>query len=123
MRRKGQTSWNGEPTFFNIKSWVLRAPRIARKLEKIDHAIGPVATREDLALFLGIPKNAQKVNSLVEDIRDALMDYQVCPPKGLALLIADIYSGFVATRHRQRKLSTDRESYCPMTLASVVTRK
>jgi len=37
----------------------------------------PVATQEDLALFLGIPKNAQKVNGLVEDIRDALMDYQV----------------------------------------------
>jgi len=39
--------------------------------------MGSVATQEGLARFLGIPKNAQKVNGLVEDIRDALMDYQV----------------------------------------------
>jgi len=52
--------------------------------------MGSVATREDLALFLGIPKNAQKINSLVEDIRDALMDYQVCPPKSLGLVVANI---------------------------------
>jgi len=39
--------------------------------------MGPVATQEDLGLFLGVPENARKVNGLVEDIRDALMDYQV----------------------------------------------
>jgi len=39
--------------------------------------MGSVATQEDLAIFLGVPENAQKVNGLVEDIRDALMDYQV----------------------------------------------
>jgi len=39
--------------------------------------MGSVATQEDLASFLGAPENAQKVNGLVEDIRDALMDYQV----------------------------------------------
>jgi len=45
--------------------------------------MGSVATQEDLAPFLGIPKNVQKVNGLVEDIRDALMDYQVWSPKDL----------------------------------------
>ena len=56
---------------------------MARKLEEIGQAMGSVATQEDLAPFLGIPKNVQKVNGLVEDIRDALMDYQVWSPKDL----------------------------------------
>ena len=42
-------------------------------------------TQEDLARFLKDPKNSQKLDDLVEDIRDALMDYQVCAPNGLAL--------------------------------------
>jgi len=37
--------------------------------------------QKDLALFLKNPKNAQKVNGLVQDTRYALMDYQVCPTK------------------------------------------
>jgi len=46
-------------------------------LEEIGQTMGSVATQEGLARFLGVPKNAQEVNGLVEDIRDALMDYQV----------------------------------------------
>jgi len=76
--------------------------------------MGSVAAQEGLTRFLGIPENAQKVNGLVEDIRDALMDYQVWFPKRLALAVADICPDFVATRHQQRKLSTDRESCSPM---------
>jgi len=83
--------------------------------------MGSMATREDPALFLGIPENAQKLNSLVEDIRDALMDYQVRPPKRLAFVVADVCSDLVTTRHPQRGLSTDREPYSPMVLASVIT--
>jgi len=37
-----------------------------------------MTTQEDVAYFLNNPENAQKLNSLVEDIRHALMDYQVC---------------------------------------------
>jgi len=58
-------------------------PWITRKLEEIGQAIGLVATQEDLALFLGIPENALKVNDLVEDVRDALMNYQVWSPRSL----------------------------------------
>jgi len=50
-------------------------------LKKIGQTLGSVATQEGLAHFLGIPKNAQEINGLVEDIRDALMDYQVGYPK------------------------------------------
>jgi len=74
---------------------------IVRKLEEIGQAMGSVATRNDLALFFGIPENARKLNDLVEDIRDALMEYQVRSPKRLALVAANMWSDFVATRHPQ----------------------
>jgi len=49
-----------------------------------------MTTRKDLALFLKKPENAQKLNGLVQDIRYAVMDYQVCTPEGLALVVADM---------------------------------
>jgi len=70
-----------------------------------------ITTQEDLALFLKNPENAQKLNGLVEDIRDALIEYQVCSPKSLALVVANICSDFVATGHLQGGLSADRESH------------
>jgi len=36
-----------------------------------------VMAQEDLALFLRTPENAQRLNGLVEDVRYALIDYQV----------------------------------------------
>jgi len=68
-----------------------------------------MAIKKDLTLFLKNPRSAQEFNSLVQDIRDALMDYQVCSFKRLALVVANIFSDFVATRHLQRGVSTDRE--------------
>jgi len=85
--------------------------------------MGSVATQEGLACFLGIPKNAQEVNRLVEDTRDALMDYQVWSPKRPVLIIADICSDFAATGHLQRRLSADRESYPLLVPCFVVTCK
>jgi len=70
----------------------------------------PMTTRKDLALFLKKPENAQKLNGLVQDIRYAVMDYQVCSPEGLAPVVANICSDLDATRHLQRELSEDCES-------------
>jgi len=73
--------------------------------------VGSVATQEDLALSLGISENAHKLNGLVEDIRDALMDYQVCSLERHVLAVANnICSDFAATGHIQGGLSTDSES-------------
>jgi len=69
-----------------------------------------VAAHEGLALFLKNPENARKLNGLVEDVRDALIDYQVCFPKTFVLAVANIWSDLVATRDLQRGLSADRES-------------
>jgi len=53
--------------------------------------MGSIAAREDLAGFLNNPENARKLNGLVEDIRYALMDYQVRTPRILALQLSDTY--------------------------------
>jgi len=82
-----------------------------------------ITTQEDLALFLKNPENAQRLNDMVQDIRDALMDYQVRSSKRPALAMANIYSDFVATRHLRRGLSTNRESYSPTVTPFVVTCK
>jgi len=39
--------------------------------------------RNDLALFLKKAENSQKLNGLVQDIRYAVMDYQVGSPNDL----------------------------------------
>jgi len=54
--------------------------------------MNPITTKKDLALSLKKPENAQKFNDLVQDIRYALMDYQVCTYERLALVVADVLS-------------------------------
>jgi hypothetical protein len=54
---------------------------VSRKLKEASKALESITVRKDLAQFLDIVNNAQKLNGLVEDIRDALMGYQVCIPK------------------------------------------
>ena len=51
---------------------------ISKKLEEVGRAMNPISTRNDHADFLNDPENAQRLNALVEDIRHAFMDYQVC---------------------------------------------
>ena len=53
----------------------------SRKLKEIEQSMDSITTQEDLTLFLNDPENAQRLNGLVEDIRYALMEYQVCAPK------------------------------------------
>jgi len=52
----------------------------------------PITTKKDLALFLKKPENAQKLNDLVQGIRYAVMDYQVCAHERLALVVVDVLS-------------------------------
>ena len=64
---------------------------IVRKLEEVDQAMNSMTTRNDLAGFLNDSENAQRLNGLVEDIRYALMDYQVCIPKTLGPIASKIF--------------------------------
>jgi len=85
--------------------------------------VDSMATQKDLAHFFKKTENAHRLNSLVQDIRDAMVDYQVGFPKSLTLLVANIHSDFVATRHVQRGLSADRESHSATVPSLIVTCK
>jgi len=60
-----------------------------------------MTNKKDFTLFLKVPENAQKLNDLVQDVRYALMDYQVYSPKSLVLTIVNICPDFVTTRYLQ----------------------
>ena len=51
---------------------------IARKLEAVDQELALLARQGKTAGFLANTENAQRINGLVEDIREVMMDYQVC---------------------------------------------
>jgi hypothetical protein len=69
-----------------------------RKLEEVGQALDSIVTQKDLTQFLNGTGNAQKLNKLVEDICDALMEYQVCTPKSLALIISDTTPDLLTAR-------------------------
>jgi len=96
---------------------------IIRKLKEIGQAMDSVTAQEDLALLLKKPDNAQKLNGLVQDIRDVLMDYQVCSLGSPALIVANVCSDLVAKRYLQRGLSADCESHSITAPSFVVTCK
>lgn len=52
--------------------------RISRKLEDVLQDLIPLVEQGETTEFGNNTGNAQKLDSLVEDIRDAVMHYQVC---------------------------------------------
>ena len=62
-----------------------------------------IKTQSDLPDFLNDPENVQRLNALVEDIRYAFMDYQVCTTKWFPLLASN-----ARFRFRYRQIYTTR---------------
>ena len=52
--------------------------RIYRKLEDIHQDLVTLGSQRKTKGFFNNVENADKLGSLVEDIRDAMVDYQVC---------------------------------------------
>ena len=50
-----------------------------RKLDNVLQRLAPLEERGRVTQFLNSTEDANKLSGLVEDIRDAMMDYQVCP--------------------------------------------
>ena len=51
----------------------------ARKLENILRELAPLEQRGKITRFLNGTKDTDKLSGVAEDIREAMMDYQVCP--------------------------------------------
>ena len=76
---------------------------IPRKLEAISQSLAIPADQEEAMEFLANAKNVQKINDLVEDIHEVLMDYQVCTSGYLFSNISDL-----CARLHYNKISTMR---------------
>ena len=60
-----------------------------RKLTAAGQVMNTMTTQENFAQFLNVPENAQRINHLVEDVRYALMEYQVCAPENLNPILSN----------------------------------
>ena len=70
---------------------------ITRKLEDIDQDLAQLAEQGKTVGFLANIENTQRINDLAEDIREVMLDYQVCMPNYLLLLCLMSVLDFVAT--------------------------
>jgi len=75
----------------------------ARKLRRVLRDLTPLAKQGNVEGFFGNVKNADKLIGLVEDVRDAVMDYQVRDQNELIGLAPDIHLRFHCS-----KISTTR---------------
>jgi hypothetical protein len=81
---------------------------ISRKLEDIHQDLTQLAGQGTVVGFLTNTENAQRISGLVEDIREVMIDYQVCLLNYSFLLCLMFALDFVATRYLRQELST----YC-----------
>ena len=90
---------------------------VARKLEDVCRDLALLAEQGKVMGFLTNTENAQRISGLVEDIRDAMIAYQVCASNHLILPCLTIVVDFITTRYLRQRSSTHREShllaFCP----------
>ena len=72
---------------------------IRRKLEEVRKTLDSMGAQKDIVKFLNNSGNAQRVNGLVEDVRDALVDYQVCLSNHSLLPCLTFTPDFITTRY------------------------
>ena len=81
---------------------------IARKLDDVDRELALLAGQGKVVGFLANTENAQRINGLVEDIREVMMDYQVCASNILLFPYLINVLDLVATRYLRQELSPHR---------------
>lgn len=74
-------------------------PGIARKLEIVLQNLNPLEEQGGIAGFLKNANDAQKLKDLVEDIRDAIMDYLVCTSNPILTSHLMFTPDFITTRY------------------------
>lgn len=100
MKKREKASWNGKPNPPKLELVLMY--ETTRKLTVASEAMDTMVAQEDLTHFLNNPENAQGLNCLVEDVRYALMEYQVCAPERPNSIIANICLRF----HYSRRFTT-----------------
>ena len=80
-------------------------------MEDVHQDLIPLAEQGTAQGFFNNVKNADKLGGLVEDIRDAMMDYQVSMAHYSFLPCPTFVLDFVATRYLRQELPAHRESH------------
>ena len=75
----------------------------ARKLEEVLHELEPLVDQGKVAGFFLNVKNSEKLGGLAEDVRDAMMEYQVCTSPHFIFTTSE-----TCTRPHYRRISTTR---------------
>jgi len=86
---------------------------IARKLEDVHQDLRLLSEQGRAQGFFDNIKNADKLAGLVEDIRDAVMDYQVCITDYSFLPCLTLVPDLIATGYLRQELPAHRESHLP----------
>ena len=73
---RGEGPWSGK-VLIKLESRVSQM-RVDRKLEDIHQDLVTLGSQGKTKGFFNNVENADKLGSLVEDVRDAMVDYQVC---------------------------------------------
>ena len=76
-RQQGERSWNGEIGFSKVKGVALLMG-IIRSLGDICRDLARLEKQGKTDGFIKNAENADKLSGAVEDIRDAMVEYQVC---------------------------------------------
>ena len=100
-KEKGERDWNSERILFSdMRASSLRTGT-RRKLQEVLRDLAPLEKQGKIEGFFSNTENATLLGGLVEGIRDAMMEYQVCAlnPSYLPYLI--LPPDFVATRHER----------------------
>ena len=94
---KGERDWNGKAGL--SKSKCRRLTELCRKLQEVLRDLTPLERQGKVEGFFNNTENAAQLGGLVDSIRDAMMEYQVCTsnPSSRACLIP--LPDFVATRN------------------------
>jgi len=72
---------------------------IARTLEEIDQGLTQLTEQGKIVGFLANTEVAQRINGFVDDIREVMMDYQVCASGDSFLPCLMNVLDFIATRY------------------------
>ena len=72
---------------------------ITRKLEEVHQGLTQLTGQGMAVGFLANTENAQRINGLVEDIREVMMDYQVCMLNYLSPTCLMFMLDFTTTRY------------------------
>ena len=95
-----ERGWNGERIVsVGGQPWSLTG--ICRKLQEVLRGLAPLEKQGKVEGFFNNTENAAQLGGLVEGIRDAMMEYQVCVSNSLSPPGRIMPPDFIATRHLQ----------------------